>query len=128
MRDWLAGDVAVPGFKAKLQEWLDGEGGLRAWDISRDAPYFGFEIPCHPGKFLYVWLDAPIGYLRSFQALCARNGADFFEYLAPGSEPDLPPFIGTELVNFHGLLCPPLLHAPVLRAPPPPTTPHSPTI
>src|SRR3546814_12598614 len=79
LREWLAGDVAVPGVKAKLQEWLDGEGGLRAWDISRDAPYFGFEIPGHPGKFLYVWLDAPIGYLSSFQALCERNGADFFE-------------------------------------------------
>ena len=70
LRQWLAGDVAVPGVKAKLREWLDAEGGLRAWDISRDAPYFGFQIPGQPGKFFYVWLDAPIGYLSSFQALC----------------------------------------------------------
>src|SRR3970040_177110 len=75
LRQWLSGDVALPGVKAKLQEWLDAEGGLRAWDISRDAPYFGFEIPGHPGKYLYVWLDAPIGYLSSFQALCEREGA-----------------------------------------------------
>ncbi|MDQ3511927.1 MAG: class I tRNA ligase family protein, partial [Pseudomonadota bacterium] len=65
LREWLSGDVAQPGVKAKLREWLDTEGGLRAWDISRDAPYFGFEIPGHPGKYLYVWLDAPIGYLSS---------------------------------------------------------------
>src|SRR3546814_14445381 len=76
------------------------EGGLRAWDISRDAPYFGLEIPGHPGKFLYVWLDAPIGYLSSFQALCERNGADFFEYMAPGSKAELHHFIGKDIVNF----------------------------
>jgi methionyl-tRNA synthetase len=117
LRDWLAGDVAVPGVKAKLQEWLDGEGGLRAWDISRDAPYFGFEIPGHPGKFLYVWLDAPIGYLSSFQALCERNGADFFEYVARGSEAELHHFIGKDIVNFHGLFWPAVLHGAGMRAP-----------
>jgi len=117
LRDWLAGDVAVPGVKAKLQEWLDGEGGLRAWDISRDAPYFGFEIPGHPGKFLYVWLDAPIGYLSSFQALCKRNGTDFFEYMAPGSEAELHHFIGKDIVNFHGLFWPAVLHGAGFRAP-----------
>jgi methionyl-tRNA synthetase len=69
LRDWLAGDVALPGVKAKLGEWLNAEGGLRAWDISRDAPYFGFEIPGQPGKYFYVWLDAPIGYLSSFHGL-----------------------------------------------------------
>ena len=117
LREWLAGDVAVPGVKAKLQEWLDGEGGLRAWDISRDAPYFGFEIPGHPGKFLYVWLDAPIGYLSSFQALCARNGADFFEYMAPGSEAELHHFLGKDIVNFHGLFWPAVLRGAGMRAP-----------
>src|SRR5690606_315529 len=117
LREWLAGDVAVPGVKAKLQEWLDGEGGLRAWDISRDAPYFGFEIPGHPDKFLYVWLDAPIGYLSSFQALCERNGADFFEYLAPGSEAELHHFIGKDIVNFHGLFWPAVLHGAGMRPP-----------
>ncbi|HVI59208.1 MAG TPA: methionine--tRNA ligase [Luteimonas sp.] len=117
LREWLAGDVAVPGVKAKLQEWLDGEGGLRAWDISRDAPYFGFEIPGHPGKFLYVWLDAPIGYLSSFQALCKLRGMDFFEYVAPGSAAELHHFIGKDIVNFHGLFWPAVLHGAGMRAP-----------
>ncbi|MEZ0470379.1 methionine--tRNA ligase [Luteimonas salinilitoris] len=117
LREWLHGDVAVPGVKAKLQEWLDGEGGLRAWDISRDAPYFGFEIPGHPGKFLYVWLDAPIGYLSSFQALCEREGLNFFEFLAPDSDSELHHFIGKDIVNFHGLFWPAVLHGAGFRAP-----------
>jgi methionyl-tRNA synthetase len=74
LRDWLSGEVAIAGVKSKLMEWIEGEGGLRAWDISRDAPYFGFEIPGHPGKYFYVWLDAPIGYLSSLQVLCEREG------------------------------------------------------
>src|SRR5690606_34169397 len=82
LRAWLDGEVAVPGVKAKLREWLDSEGGLRDWDISRDAPYFGFPIPGAPGKFFYVWLDAPIGYLTSFKAWCAKNGLDFEHLLA----------------------------------------------
>ncbi|HSM11960.1 MAG TPA: methionine--tRNA ligase [Lysobacter sp.] len=117
LREWLSGDVALPGVKAKLQEWLDAEGGLRAWDISRDAPYFGFEIPGHPGKYLYVWLDAPIGYLSSFQALCEREGLDFYGYLAPGSDAELHHFIGKDIVNFHGLFWPAVLHAAGFRAP-----------
>lgn len=117
LRDWLAGDVAAPGVKAKLMEWLDAEGGLRAWDISRDAPYFGFEIPGHPGKYLYVWLDAPIGYLSSFQALCEREGLDFFGYLTPGSNAELHHFIGKDIVNFHGLFWPAVLHGAGFRAP-----------
>ena len=82
LREWLASDTMLPGVKAKLMEWLDAEGGLRAWDISRDAPYFGFEIPNAPGKYFYVWLDAPIGYLSSFQNLCAKAGIDFDAFLA----------------------------------------------
>lgn len=117
LREWLAGDVAAPGVKAKLMEWLDTEGGLRAWDISRDAPYFGFEIPGHPGKYLYVWLDAPIGYLSSFQALCEREGLDFYSYLARDSEAELHHFIGKDIVNFHGLFWPAVLHAAGFRAP-----------
>ena len=117
LREWLAGDVALPGVKAKLQEWLDAEGGLRAWDISRDAPYFGFEIPGHPGKYLYVWLDAPIGYLSSFQALCEREGLDFYGYMARDSHAELHHFIGKDIVNFHGLFWPAVLHAAGLRAP-----------
>ena len=117
LRDWLSGDVAVPGVKAKLREWLDAEGGLRPWDISRDAPYFGFEIPGHPGKYLYVWIDAPIGYLSSFQALCEREGMDFFAYVARDSQAELHHFIGKDIVNFHGLFWPAVLHGAGFRAP-----------
>ncbi len=117
LRQWLAGDVALPGVKAKLAEWLDAEGGLRAWDISRDAPYFGFEIPGAPGKYFYVWLDAPIGYLSSFRNLCAKTGDDFDAVLAAGSETELHHFIGKDIVNFHGLFWPSVLHGSGLRAP-----------
>ena len=117
LRKWLAGDVAVPGVKAKLLEWLDGEGGLRAWDISRDAPYFGFGIPGAPGKFFYVWLDAPIEYLASFQALCESRGLNFFDYVAPDSTAELHHFIGKDIVNFHGLFWPAVLHGAGMRAP-----------
>ena len=109
LREWIAGDVAVPGVKAKLLEWIDGEGGLRPWDISRDAPYFGFEIPGHPGKYLYVWLDAPIGYLSSLQALCEREGLNFYGLVAHGSEAELHHFLGKDIVNFHGLFWPAVL-------------------
>ena len=117
LRDWLAGEVALPGVKAKLMEWLDAEGGLRAWDISRDAPYFGFQIPGQPGKYFYVWLDAPIGYLSSFRTLCAKNGADFDAILDAGSDAELHHFIGKDIVNFHGLFWPAVLHGAGLRAP-----------
>lgn len=117
LREWLSGDVAIPGVKAKLLEWLDADGGLRAWDISRDAPYFGFEIPGHPGKYLYVWLDAPIGYLSSFEALCEREGLDFFSYLTRDSQAELHHFIGKDIVTFHGLFWPAVLHGSGFRAP-----------
>ncbi len=117
LREWLAGDVALPGVKAKLMEWLDADGGLRAWDISRDAPYFGFQIPGQPGKYFYVWLDAPIGYLSSFRTLCAKNGADFDAILRAGSDAELHHFIGKDIVNFHGLFWPAVLHGAGLRAP-----------
>ncbi|MGR4894615.1 methionine--tRNA ligase [Stenotrophomonas sp. LARHCG68] len=117
LRQWLAGDVALPGVKAKLAEWLDAEGGLRAWDISRDAPYFGFEIPGAPGKYFYVWLDAPIGYLSSFRNLCAKTGDDFDAVLAADSSTELHHFIGKDIVNFHGLFWPSVLHGTGLRAP-----------
>ncbi|UYB50992.1 methionine--tRNA ligase [Xanthomonas sp. AM6] len=117
LRQWLAGDVALPGVKAKLMEWLDSEGGLRAWDISRDAPYFGFEIPGQPGKYFYVWLDAPIGYLSSFQTLCASLGEAFEPHLAAGTATELHHFIGKDIVNFHGLFWPAVLHGTGHRAP-----------
>ena len=117
LREWLAGDVALPGVKAKLREWLDAEGGLRAWDISRDAPYFGFEIPDAPGKYFYVWLDAPIGYLSSFRTLCAQRGLDFASHLDAGTDVELHHFIGKDIVNFHGLFWPAVLHGTGHRAP-----------
>jgi methionyl-tRNA synthetase len=117
LRSWLAGDVALPGVKAKLMEWLDAEGGLRAWDISRDAPYFGFEIPGQPGKYFYVWLDAPIGYLSSFQTLCGKLGEDFESHLREGTSTELHHFIGKDIVNFHGLFWPAVLNGTGHRAP-----------
>ena len=117
LREWLAGPVMVPGMKAKLQEWLDSDGGLRPWDISRDAPYFGFEIPGQPGKYFYVWLDAPIGYLSSFKALCEAKGYDFDAFTKPDSEAELHHFIGKDIVNFHGLFWPAVLKGSGLRAP-----------
>jgi methionyl-tRNA synthetase len=119
LREWLAGDVAHPGVRAKLMEWVDS--GLRAWDISRDAPYFGFEIPGAPGKYFYVWLDAPIGYLSSFKALCEANGLDFGAFLDAGrnakGETELHHFLGKDIVNFHGLFWPAVLHGSGHRTP-----------
>ena len=117
LRDWLAADVAHSGVKAKLREWLDSDGGLRDWDISRDAPYFGFEIPGQPGKFFYVWLDAPIGYLTSLQAHCTAVGDDFEALMQPGPHAELHHFIGKDIVNFHGLFWPAVLHGAGFRQP-----------
>jgi methionyl-tRNA synthetase len=117
LREWLSGDVAVSGVKAKLQEWLDAEGGLRPWDISRDAPYFGFEIPGQPGKYFYVWLDAPIGYLSSFKALCDAKGHDFDAFTKAGSDAEMHHFIGKDIVNFHGLFWPAVLQGSGFRTP-----------
>jgi methionyl-tRNA synthetase len=117
LRDWLEGDVAVPGVKAKLREWLEAEGGLRDWDISRDAPYFGFAIPGAPGKFFYVWLDAPIGYFTSFKAWCDKTGLDFEALLGAGSPAELHHFIGKDIVNFHGLFWPAVLKGAGFRMP-----------
>ncbi|MFO1494585.1 MAG: methionine--tRNA ligase [Lysobacterales bacterium] len=116
LTDFLGNErVAHPGVRAKLREWLDA--GLKAWDISRDAPYFGFEIPGAPGKYFYVWLDAPIGYLASFRAYCDRTGVDYDHYLKAGSSTELHHFIGKDIVNFHGLFWPAVLHGAGYRVP-----------
>jgi methionyl-tRNA synthetase len=121
LNDWLHGDIAHEGIKTKLREWLDADGGLRDWDISRDAPYFGFAIPDAPGKYFYVWLDAPIGYLSSFQALCQREGLDFDAFLDAtrnaNNETELHHFLGKDIVNFNGLFWPAVLHGAGFRAP-----------
>ncbi|HET8883507.1 MAG TPA: methionine--tRNA ligase, partial [Solimonas sp.] len=139
LENWLEGEVAHPAIKAKLKEWFAS--GLKDWDISRDAPYFGFAIPDAPGKFFYVWLDAPIGYMASFKALCEKLAVDgnreaaeiFAEYWDPqpsaaaerSTDPDgawplateLHHFIGKDIVNFHGLFWPAMLHGAGFRTP-----------
>ncbi len=115
LRGWLASDTLQPQVANKLREWLDA--GLQEWDISRDAPYFGFEIPGEPGKYFYVWLDAPIGYIASFQNYCTRTGHEFDEYLRPGSDTELYHFIGKDIINFHGLFWPAMLDSAGLRTP-----------
>jgi len=99
----------------KLSEWLDA--GLQEWDISRDAPYFGFEIPDTTGKYFYVWLDAPIGYMASFHALCERTGRRFDEYWKPGNNTELYHFIGKDIINFHALFWPAMLSDTGYRTP-----------
>ncbi|AXK40652.1 methionine--tRNA ligase [Crenobacter cavernae] len=99
----------------KMNEWIDG--GLHDWDISRDAPYFGFEIPDAPGKYFYVWLDAPIGYMASFKNLCDRTGLDFDAYFGADSKAELYHFIGKDILYFHALFWPAILHFAGLRAP-----------
>ena len=99
----------------KLGEWL--EGGLHEWDISRDAPYFGFEIPDAPGKYFYVWLDAPIGYMASFRNLCEREGIDFDSFWGEQAGSELYHFIGKDIVNFHALFWPAMLSSAGFRTP-----------
>lgn len=103
----------------KMKEWL-GEGEettLSDWDISRDAPYFGFEIPDAPGKYFYVWLDAPVGYMASFKNLCDRIGIDFDEYFKADSQTEMYHFIGKDILYFHALFWPAMLHFSGHRAP-----------
>jgi methionyl-tRNA synthetase len=104
----------------KLDEWFSA--GLQEWDISRDAPYFGFEIPDHPEKYFYVWLDAPIGYMASFKNLCDREagrqaGRDFDHFWAPDSDAELYHFIGKDIIYFHALFWPAMLHGADFRTP-----------
>jgi len=112
---WTRGGSLQPAIANKLDEWI--EAGLQDWDISRDAPYFGFEIPGHPGKYFYVWLDAPIGYIASFQRYCAQSGETFETWWEPGGDTELYHFIGKDIINFHGLFWPAMLEAAGLRLP-----------
>ena len=119
LRDWLASDSLQPEISNKLREWLDS--GLQPWDISRDAPYFGFEIPDRPGKFFYVWLDAPIGYMASFKNYVNSQGKpeefDAFWSTESAHETELYHFIGKDIINFHGLFWPAMLHSSGFRKP-----------
>jgi methionyl-tRNA synthetase len=104
-----------PEVSNKLAEWL--ESGLQDWDISRDAPYFGFEIPHAPGKYFYVWLDAPVGYMASFKNLCDKQDLDFDEYWAKDSKTELYHFIGKDIIYFHALFWPAMLEGANFRPP-----------
>lgn len=116
LSDWTRSGSLQEQVSNKLGEWL--EAGLQDWDISRDAPYFGFEIPNAPGKFFYVWLDAPIGYMASFMQLSTRiSGLDFDTYWAPDSKAELYHFIGKDIINFHGLFWPAMLDSAGYRKP-----------
>ena len=116
LKTWTRSGSLQDSVANKLAEWLDS--GLQEWDISRDAPYFGFEIPGAPGKFFYVWLDAPIGYMASFKNLCARMPElDFDSYWRQDSTAELYHFIGKDIVNFHALFWPAMLEGAGYRKP-----------
>ena len=116
LKSWTRSGTLQDSVANKLAEWLDS--GLQEWDISRDAPYFGFEIPGAPNKFFYVWLDAPIGYMASFKNLCARTPSlDFDSYWNPDSTAELYHFIGKDIVNFHALFWPAMLEGAGYRKP-----------
>ncbi len=115
LRDWTRSGTLQGEAANKMGEWF--ENGLNDWDISRDAPYFGFEIPDAPGKYFYVWLDAPIGYMASFKNLCAAKGLDFDEYWAKGSKTELYHFIGKDILYFHALFWPATLEYSGYRKP-----------
>ena len=116
LAQWTRAGHLQPEVSNKLDEWLKDE--LRDWDISRDAPYFGFEIPDAPNKYFYVWLDAPMGYFASFKNLCnRRDDLDFDEYLKPDSTTELYHFIGKDIISFHALFWPAVLAGANLRTP-----------
>lgn len=120
LRRWTReGDHLQPEAANKMHEWVGeaGENKLSDWDISRDAPYFGFEIPGAPGKYFYVWLDAPIGYMGSFKNLCERENIAFDEFWQPQSDAELYHFIGKDILYFHALFWPAMLQNAGYRTP-----------
>ena len=116
LQAWTRSGALQEQVANKMQEWF--ESGLQQWDITRDAPYFGFEVPDAPGKYFYVWLDAPIGYMGAFKNLCDKRGdLDFDEFWREGSETDLYHFIGKDIVYFHSLFWPAMLEGSNFRKP-----------
>lgn len=116
LKEWTRSGSLQTETANKMQEWF--ESGLQQWDISRDAPYFGFEIPGEKDKFFYVWLDAPIGYMGSFKNLCdKRDDLDFAEYWNKDSQTELYHFIGKDIVYFHSLFWPAMLEGSGFRKP-----------
>jgi methionyl-tRNA synthetase len=118
LRQWAIADERLqPEAANKLREWLVDGDGLSDWDISRDAPYFGFEIPGAPGKYFYVWLDAPIGYYASLRKWCSDHGRDFDAFVRPDSNIEQYHFIGKDILYFHTLFWPAMLHFAGYRTP-----------
>jgi methionyl-tRNA synthetase len=120
LRDWTQVKTPLQAeARNKMKEWVGqpGESQLGDWDISRDAPYFGFEIPDAPGKYFYVWLDAPIGYYASFLNLCQQKGLDFNEWTKPDTTTEQYHFIGKDILYFHTLFWPATLHFSGYRTP-----------
>ncbi|HLU78150.1 MAG TPA: methionine--tRNA ligase, partial [Burkholderiaceae bacterium] len=127
LREWVAGSNAKGDKRlqsevlAKTREWLgseaDAEANLADWDISRDEPYFGIPIPDAPGKYFYVWLDAPVGYLASLKAYCEKSGLDFHALIDPQSDTEQVHFIGKDIVYFHALFWPAMLKFAGLKTP-----------
>jgi methionyl-tRNA synthetase len=115
LKEWLHSGTIQQEMANKLDEWFAD--GLQQWDISRDAPYFGFEIPGAPGKYFYVWLDAPIGYMASFKNLCDKQGIDFDAFWQEGSDAELYHFIGKDIIYFHSLFWPAMLEGAKFRKP-----------
>jgi methionyl-tRNA synthetase len=115
LKQWTRAGHLQDEVANKVAEWLDTD--LQEWDISRDAPYFGFEIPGHPNKYFYVWLDAPIGYIASLKNFADQNGIDWQEYWSPDSTAEVHHFIGKDIVNFHALFWPAMLHSAGMRTP-----------
>ncbi|WP_237385315.1 methionine--tRNA ligase [Xenorhabdus sp. Sc-CR9] len=116
LQKWTRSGTLQEQVANKMQEWFDS--GLQQWDITRDAPYFGFEIPDQPGKYFYVWLDAPIGYMGSFKNLCdKRSDLNFDEFWEKDSKTDLYHFIGKDIVYFHSLFWPAMLEGSNYRKP-----------
>ncbi len=115
LRKWTRLGSLQASVANKLDEWFDA--GLRDWDVSRDAPYFGFEIPGAPGKYFYVWLDAPVGYMASFENLCSRTDLVFDDFWKPDSTAELHHFIGKDILYFHTLFWPATLEGAGLRKP-----------
>ncbi|MBT5231263.1 MAG: methionine--tRNA ligase, partial [Methylococcales bacterium] len=115
LKNWTQGGHLQEEMSNKLNEWF--EQGLKNWDISRDAPYFGFNIPGTTDKFFYVWLDAPIGYMASFKAYCKQSELSFDDYWNADSEHELYHFIGKDIIYFHSLFWPAMLHGANLRTP-----------
>ncbi|GLX80151.1 methionine--tRNA ligase [Thalassotalea insulae] len=115
LKDWTTSGSLQEEMANKLNEWF--ESGLQQWDISRDAPYFGFEIPNASGKFFYVWLDAPIGYMGSFKNLCDKQNIDFDRYWSENSDAELYHFIGKDIIYFHSLFWPAMLEGAGYRKP-----------